>query len=631
MTGWMVPTTICVTKTLAPCLLFGALAACTGNDNVATTTISDAAHTPVYVIQGDGAESPPVGQTVTVSGVVTGDFQDSPSESRLGGFYMQAEIPDGNLLTSDGVFVFDGPAPQTEVGEGNVVRVRGLVTERFGETQIVADAVSVTGSGSILPVDITLPADRAVQNSDGESIADFERFEGMLVRVQGSLTVTELYDLERFGELLLSADGRLMHFTNSEPPDVRGYAEQRQDHLLRSLRLDDGSSRRNITPSRYLFPASMPGTSLRVGDSVSYLVGNIRFSRGSGGSGSEAYRLVPMDEPLFVALNPRPEGTPEPGGTLKIASFNMLNFFSGLDRGDDICGPGGDSNCRGANSAEEFARQLGKTVSALTILDADVVGLIELENSGNVAIRTVVAALNESSGSNMWSYIDTGNIGDDAIRNGFIYNSATVTPLGVHAIIDSATDARFLDRKNRPSVAQTFRHNASGGALTVVVNHLKSKGSSCDASGDPDLGDGQANCSKTRSAATAAIVDWLARDPTNSGDGDFLIIGDLNAYLREDPVAAIETSAYTNLLRMFSGPDAYSYVFRGESGALDHALASPSLAPQVRGALEWHINADEPALLDYNLEFGRDAALFDAASPFRTSDHDPVVIGLELQ
>lgn len=375
----------------------------------------------------------------------------------------------------------------------------------------------------------------------------------------------------------------------------------------------------------------MPGTSLRVGDSVSYLVGNIRFSRGSGGSGTEAYRLVPMDEPLFVALNPRPEGSPEPGGTLKIASFNLLNFFTNLDRGNDICGPDGDSNCRGANSAEELERQLGKTVSALTILDADVVGLIELENSGNVAMQTIVTALNESSGSNPWSYIDTGIVGDDAIRNGFIYNSTTVTPLGVHAIIDSSTDARFLDRKNRPSIAQTFRHIASGGTLTVVVNHLKSKGSSCDAIGDPDLADGQANCNDTRSAATAAIIDWLARDPTSSGDSDFLIIGDLNAYLREDPVAGIESSGYINLLRTFSGPDAYSFVFRGKSGALDHALASPSLAPQARGALEWHINVDEPPLLDYNLDFGRDATLFDATTPFRTSDHDPVVIGLELK
>jgi len=54
----------------------------------------------------------------------------------------------------------------------------------------------------------------------------------------------------------------------------------------------------------------------------------------------------------------------------------------------------------------------------------------------------------------------------------------------------------------------------------------------------------------------------------------------------------------------------------------------PALASQVTGAAAWHINADEPPVLDYNLEFGRDAGLFDAAIPFRASDHDPVVIGL---
>ena len=98
----------------------------------------------------------------------------------------------------------------------------------------------------------------------------------------------------------------------------------------------------------------------------------------------------------------------------------------------------------------------------------------------------------------------------------------------------------------------------------------------------------------------------------------------------EDAPAVLESAGYRNLLREHAGPEAYSFVFRGEAGALDHALASPGLAPQVRAALEWHINADEPPLFDYNLEFGRDPALFDGATPWRASDHDPVVVGLDL-
>jgi predicted extracellular nuclease len=183
----------------------------------------------------------------------------------------------------------------------------------------------------------------------------------------------------------------------------------------------------------------------------------------------------------------------------------------------------------------------------------------------------------------------------------------------------------------RPSLAQTFASTGNGGRFTVVVNHLKSKGSPCADIGDHDVGDGQGNCNGTRTAAVLALIDWLGTDPTRSMDPDFLFIGDMNAYLAEDPVAAMERAGYANLLAEAFGPDAYSFVFAGQAGALDHALATQSLSSQVAGIAEWHINADEPPILDYNLEFGRDAGLFDAANPFRASDHDPVIVGLDLE
>jgi hypothetical protein len=164
--------------------------------------------------------------------------------------------------------------------------------------------------------------------------------------------------------------------------------------------------------------------------------------------------------------------------------------------------------------------------------------------------------------------------------------------------------------------------------LTVIVNHLKSKGSSCESDGDPNLGDGQGNCNQTRTNAAVAIADWVATDPTASNDPDVLIIGDFNAYTREDPLTALKNAGFTNLLDAKS--DAYSFAFDAQAGALDHAIASASLAPQVVETIEWHINADEPTLLDYNLEHGRDPALFDPDSPYRASDHDPVIIGLDL-
>ena len=209
-----------------------------------------------------------------------------------------------------------------------------------------------------------------------------------------------------------------------------------------------------------------------------------------------------------------------------------------------------------------------------------------------------------------------------------------------HAVIDSSVDAAFVDTKNRPGLIQTFEEVATGERFTIAVNHLKSKGSSCDELGDPDLRDGQANCNGTRTAAAEALARYLATDPTAGGDPDILIIGDLNAYAREDPIRALEVAGYTDLIRRFAGADAYSYVFDGQLGYLDYALASPSLLRQVTGAAGWYINADEPPLLDYNDDvldpgeavYQRESAALPIyeAGAFRSSDHDPVIVGLQL-
>jgi hypothetical protein len=326
-------------------------------------------------------------------------------------------------------------------------------------------------------------------------------------------------------------------------------------------------------------------------------------------------------------LNPRP-GAPAIGGSIRVASVNVLNFFSTVDAGQDNCGPQGTSGCRGADSATELSRQLDKTVTALEMLDADIVGLMELENNADESISTIVDALNAKIGSADYAYVDTGTIHDDAIKTGFIYRETAVSPSGNFALLDRGVDSRFNDARNRPALAQTFSVDATGATLTVVVNHLKSKGSSCDADGDPNLGDGQGNCNLTRTNAAAALADWIATDPTGSGDTDVLIIGDMNAYTMEEPLAAFESAGLTSLLGNQSNP--YSFLFDAQSGALDHAVVSASLLPQVVETIEWHINADEPPLLDYNLEYGRNPALFDGSTPYRASDHDPIVIGLDL-
>jgi hypothetical protein len=172
-----------------------------------------------------------------------------------------------------------------------------------------------------------------------------------------------------------------------------------------------------------------------------------------------------------------------------------------------------------------------------------------------------------------------------------------------------------------------FQENANGREVTLVVNHFKSKSSPCD--GDPDVLDGQGNCNRTRIAAAQRLLEWLATDPTGTGNDRILILGDLNAYAKEDPIAVFEGEGYVNLVDRFLGSEAYSFVFDGQSGYLDHALANRTLAPFVTGTAEWHINADEPIALDYNTEFNQ--PLLYRPDRFRSADHDPVIVGLDLQ
>lgn len=242
----------------------------------------------------------------------------------------------------------------------------------------------------------------------------------------------------------------------------------------------------------------------------------------------DLYRIQPTQGADYTNANPRPTSPESVGGSLKVASFNVLNYFTTLDNSGPICGPLANQDCRGADDATEFTRQRDKIIAALTEIDADVVGLLEIENyPGDVPTADLV------SGLSGYDYIETGAIGSDAIRVALIYKPASVTPVGPYAILDSSVDARFIDTKNRPALAQTFIDNSTGGKFTVAVNHLKSKGSACDDVGDPDTGDGAGNCNLTRKAAAEALVDWLAGDPTGSEDEDFLIIGDLNSYDKE--------------------------------------------------------------------------------------------------
>ncbi len=596
-----------------------------------TGECGDAA-TYIHDVQGSGATSPLVGSSVVIEGVVVGDFQNNgqPDSGELDGFYVQEEDADADAdaATSEGIFVFAPSADDVAVGD--LVRVAGTVSE-FGsggpQTELSGVAgVLVCDSGVALPAatSVTLPF---------TTLDEAERYEGMLVTFPQALSITEYFNFDRFNEVVLTSERQYQPTAVAEPGSAEAAAIAEANALDR-ITLDDGRTNQNpdplIHPDGDIFTLNHR---FRGGDTVTGVTGVIDHSFG-------LYRIQPVADADYTSVNPRPAEPEDVGGSLHVASFNVLNYFTTLDDGtNDICGPAGDQECRGADDAEELARQRAKIVAALSEINADVVGLIEIENSvGDGPTADLVAGLNDVLGAGTYDYIPTGAIGTDAIRVAIIYKPASVSPLGSYAILDSSVDARFDDTRNRPVLAQSFEEVATGGIFTLAVNHLKSKGSDCG--GAPDDDPQQGNCNGTRTRAAEALVDWLATDPTGSGDRDALVMGDLNSYDKEDPIDAIREGAddatgtnddFTDLIYAYQGELAYSYLFDGQLGYLDTALASGTLAPQVAGATIWHINADEPDILDYDTSFKQDAqdALYEA-NAYRSSDHDPVIVGLDL-
>ena len=415
--------------------------------------------------------------------------------------------------------------------------------------------------------------------------------------------------------------------------------------------VDDASQGQNPDPipwARDKDPLTAQNT-LRGGDTATGVTGVMTYTWGGNFASPDAYRVRP-EKALhgaadFDAVNERTPAPEDVGGTMKVASFNVLNYFDDFSRCRGGVGPAAEAmDCRGADNQAELDRQAAKTVAAIEGLDADVVGLLEIENDGygpDSALADLVGRLNAELGAGTYRYLDVDArteqvdaLGHDAIKVAIIYRPAEVVPNGDTGVLNTASfvNGDSGEPRNRPALAQTFKDRDTGGRVTLAVNHLKSKGSSCSADGDPEDPDGQGNCNQTRVDAAEELVAWLDSRPTGRKEPDTLIMGDLNSYAMEDPVRAIEDGGYTNLVERYEGRNAYSYVFDGQWGYLDHALASSTLAGQVTGVTTWHVNADEPSVLDYNTDYKSADQVSDlyAPTPYRSSDHDPVLVGLRL-
>ena len=472
-----------------------------------------------------------------------------------------------------------------------------------------------------------------------------ERFEGMLVRFPQALFVTEMFQLGRFGHVTMSSGGRLAQPTNVVAPGAAANALQLANNLNRII-VDDALQNQN--PDPLLFgrggnPLSATNT-LRGGDSATGMVGILTYTWAGNSASPNNYRLRPINAlgggvPNFQPTNPRPASIPAVGGGISVATLNLLNYFNTFT-GCTFGVGGGAADCRGAGSQLEFDRQWPKTVEAVLGSDADVIGINEIENDGygpGSAIVHLVGKLNDATAPGTFAFVDfdaasgqTNALGTDAIKVGLIYRVGSVSPVGTSAVLNTLAFVNGGDSgpRNRATYVQAFA-DTSGGTFVVTGNHLKSKGSACDA---PDAGDGQGNCAIVRNNAVKELLNFLNSDPTGTSERDILILGDLNSYTMETPITTLLQAGYSNLVRDYLGDSAYSFAFDGQWGYLDHAMGYSILNDQVTGVGEWHINADEPSILDYNVDFKsvNQLSLFYAADEIRSADHDPLVVGLDL-
>ncbi|MCR8548988.1 ExeM/NucH family extracellular endonuclease [Salipiger sp. P9] len=648
---------------------------------VAGNDTAPAEITLISVVQGSGEESALQGTEVTVEAVVT-YVTDS-------GFFLQEEDADadGDAATSEGLFIYTGSAPTVAVGD--LVQATGLVAEYSGLTELTSVSdVTVLGSGIPLPTAATILL-------SPDTAQNYEAVEGMQVSVatgtSEALTIIENYNLDRYGQIKISAGTQTqptqLYDAQTEAAEIAQLAEANANA---ALLIDDGSSAQN--PDAFAFLPGGAGDNgngyLDVGDDFS--LSTVRLGAEITGTVEGVLTFAFGDWTVFASEtleidestnSGARETTPaDVGGTLQVASYNVLNFFTTLDNGA-LTGPDGDLEPRGADTASEFDRQADKLVAGILGTGAEVLALQEIENNGSgagSAIGTLVELINAEDANANFAFVDPtgsgGFIGEDAITTGIVYDtdavtllysdyivfeeSSAATTVALASAIATAIGHNFnaYDQLNRPSVAATFVDHLSGETFTVVSSHFKSKGDSglvalaeaaeaylagggtaitqadLDALyADPnfDQGNGQGFWNAARTDAAMELSEWVTTE-YNGGVSNVILLGDMNSYAEEDPVQYLDDDAgFTDLIDAFIGQDtAYSYVFDGQQGTLDQGFADSQLAASVTGATEWHINADEPDLLNYDESY-KDSGFYDAGL-FGSSDHDPLIIGLNF-
>ncbi|WP_425432697.1 ExeM/NucH family extracellular endonuclease [Isoptericola jiangsuensis] len=610
-----------------------------------STSTPPATVVPIAQIQGTGPVAALDGQVVTTRGVVTAAYPTGGFD----GIYLQTAGSGGDPAddatpgASDAVFVYSAAlAGQVQVGDH--VEVTGTVGEYFELTQVRASSWTVLTepAPAVKPTTTTWPATEAER----------EALEGMLIAPHGGFVVTDNYSTNAYGTVGLAAGGSpLVQPTSVGRPGSAEAAAQAADNAARGVLLDDGSTWNYTSASRSGTPLPwLDGTHpVRVGAEVTFTAPVVLDYRYSAWGFQPTQQLTGANADAVQPATFEDTRTDAPeavGGDLKVATFNVLNYFT--TTGDQLTGcqyytdregapisvrTGCDA--RGAADAENLERQETKIVAAISALGADVVALEEIENSATFdkprdqALSDLVDALDAADGAGTWAYVPSPAevpASEDVIRNAFVYRTATAETVGESTIL---LGSEAFGNARQP-LAQVFQPvGGSAGAdddLLVVSNHFKSKGSAGPWPGDADTGDGQGASNESRVRQATALVEFADDVAAAAGTDKVLLVGDFNAYEQEDPIVVLTDAGYTDL-----GPTTgkWTYSFGGQVGSLDHVLASPAALAAVTGTDIWNINAVEPVANEYSRHNYNVTDLYDT-TPFRSSDHDPLLVGLDL-
>ncbi|MEZ9140826.1 MULTISPECIES: ExeM/NucH family extracellular endonuclease [unclassified Shewanella] len=634
--------------------------------------------TPIYQIQGTGSTSPFVTaqsnesvKEITTTGVVT-----ARAERLYKGFFIQDPLGDGSPLTSDGIFVHWGASAPAEIVPGMEICVTGKVQEYSGFTQINLEPQQKYKLGNQVGEIAATP----LQVKEGQSLAPaLERFEGMklVLTAKSDMTVTRSFSLDYDSyrnNMVLSHQAPLMKATQVYAPLSAEAIALNKANISNQLVVEsDYKADHGKVP---YFPSfNAENGYIRIGDTLINFEGVIGYSY-------DKYRFMPINEISASDFIRNQDRSAAPAianqGDLRVASFNVLNFFNSPFGGD--ANPLGHN--RGAKIESEMLLQRTKIINAMAAMNADIIGLMEVENNGFgelSAIQNLVTALNDKQPTELaYQFVEVtdnnGLVGSDAIAVGILYRPAVVTLDGLAKVIATPEQhvkegvvSRIKDgvKELNPAYKKYQRHSLMQGfkvndqKLTIVVNHFKSKGSGCledwlSFNEDSEPEDLQGKCNAFRVSAAKVIAESIT-----DLDGDVLVIGDLNAYGKEDPLVVltdydasltkhvIKTASNTslngvdydvqgrvidkgygliNLNTQAHGPATYSYSYRGELGNLDHALGNLSLAARLVAIEDWHINAVESSLFEYSSKYTGELAKSD--NVYSSSDHDPVLIAL---